>query len=210
MPFVRHHAHFPATHDLNQLLRKSRGKDSGIPKSSGQAADSLLRLCPALEARISDLRRDNTAAARFLNKAQVALVSPQSKLSPTYLHVYECPRDRQRARYICMCLRDPEEFPGKCCCFPSLYSFDILISSSGTSFENRLVLRGTDIVLAFVPKDLQLQHSVLPRWRSLSSQCYSNSWVASPGCTLPWHTASCLFFQHEKAVRTRRTAVLAE
>lgn len=34
-------------------------------------ADSMLRLCPALEARISDLRRDNTAAAQFLDKAQV-------------------------------------------------------------------------------------------------------------------------------------------
>eukprot|EP00903_Cladosiphon_okamuranus_P010123 g9586.t1 len=53
--------------------RKSRGKDGGVPKSTGHhATDSLLRLCPALEARISDLRRDNTAAARFLNKAQVA------------------------------------------------------------------------------------------------------------------------------------------
>lgn len=51
--------------------RKSRGKDGGVPKSSGHAAHSLLRLCPTLEARISDLRRDNTAAARFLNKAQV-------------------------------------------------------------------------------------------------------------------------------------------
>lgn len=35
--------------------------------------DSMLRLCPKLEARISDLRRDNTAAARFLRKAQVQL-----------------------------------------------------------------------------------------------------------------------------------------
>eukprot|EP00752_Nemacystus_decipiens_P013072 g11561.t1 len=52
--------------------RKSRGKDGGVPKSFGHAADSLLRLCPALEARISDLRRDNTAAAHFLDKAQAA------------------------------------------------------------------------------------------------------------------------------------------
>ncbi|CAM9835664.1 unnamed protein product, partial [Pylaiella littoralis] len=50
--------------------RKSRGKDGGVPKSSGHVSDSMLRLCPALEARILDLRRDNTAAARFLSEAQ--------------------------------------------------------------------------------------------------------------------------------------------
>ncbi|CBJ29528.1 expressed unknown protein [Ectocarpus siliculosus] len=51
-------------------MRKARGKSAAIPTSSGDFANSLLRLCPALEARISDLRRDNTAAARFLSKAQ--------------------------------------------------------------------------------------------------------------------------------------------
>ena len=61
--------------DSSIYARKSRGKGGGIPVPSGNVADSLLRLCPALEARISDLRRDNTAAARFLNKAQVTFQS---------------------------------------------------------------------------------------------------------------------------------------
>ncbi|CAM9763144.1 unnamed protein product, partial [Scytosiphon promiscuus] len=54
--------------------RRTRGPRLDIPTSSasGDAVDSLLRLCPALEARMMDLRRDNTAAARFLRKAQVA------------------------------------------------------------------------------------------------------------------------------------------
>ena len=50
--------------------RKLRGRVEGGDALSG-VADSMLRLCPALEARISDLRRDNTAAAQFLDKAQV-------------------------------------------------------------------------------------------------------------------------------------------
>ncbi|CAM9780969.1 unnamed protein product [Ectocarpus fasciculatus] len=58
-------------HGTGRTSRKARGKSAAIPTSSGDFADSLLRLCPALEARISDLRRDNTAAARFLSKAQV-------------------------------------------------------------------------------------------------------------------------------------------
>ncbi|CAM9809814.1 unnamed protein product [Ectocarpus sp. 4 AP-2014] len=57
-------------HGVSRTSRKARGKSAAIPTSSGDFADSLLRLCPALEARISDLRRDNTAAARFLSKAR--------------------------------------------------------------------------------------------------------------------------------------------
>ncbi|CAN0251812.1 unnamed protein product, partial [Ectocarpus sp. 8 AP-2014] len=59
-------------HGVSRTSRKARGKSAAIPTSSGDFADSLLRLCPALEARISDLRRDNTAAARFLSKAQAS------------------------------------------------------------------------------------------------------------------------------------------
>ncbi|CAN0443256.1 unnamed protein product, partial [Ectocarpus sp. 12 AP-2014] len=67
------HTWKPSTADgqgVSRTSRKARGKSAAIPTSSGDLADSLLRLCPALEARISDLRRDNTAAARFLSKAQ--------------------------------------------------------------------------------------------------------------------------------------------
>ncbi|CAM9338027.1 unnamed protein product [Hapterophycus canaliculatus] len=52
-----------------------RGSQRGIPTSSspGNTTDSLLRLCPALEARIMDLRRDNTAAAYFLHNTQTVV-----------------------------------------------------------------------------------------------------------------------------------------
>lgn len=73
----------PQMFSAHRYPRKSRGRSTKMPSSSGNADDSLLRLCPALEARISDLRRDNTAAAHFLNKAQVGLVSAEI-----------CPRDR--------------------------------------------------------------------------------------------------------------------
>lgn len=54
----------------SRCSRKLRGRVEGCDALSG-VADSMLRLCPALEARILDLRRDNTAAAQFLSKAQV-------------------------------------------------------------------------------------------------------------------------------------------
>ena len=69
-----HIAHSCATcalhRDSRHASRKLRGRVEGCDSLSG-VADSMLRLCPALEARISDLRRDNTAAAQFMSKAQV-------------------------------------------------------------------------------------------------------------------------------------------
>lgn len=57
----------------------------------------MLRLCPALEARISDLRRDNTAAARFLRKAQVQLVSRSAQSIPPRSHAYPM---RQKSKSV--------------------------------------------------------------------------------------------------------------
>ncbi|CAM9986381.1 unnamed protein product, partial [Sphacelaria rigidula] len=52
--------------------RKSRALAVGIHVPSTGVRDPILGLCPALEARISDLRGDNTAVAQFLAKAQAA------------------------------------------------------------------------------------------------------------------------------------------
>lgn len=47
-------------------------KQAGGVHALGNIADPTLKLCPSLEARIADLRRDNTATAQFLTMAQVS------------------------------------------------------------------------------------------------------------------------------------------
>lgn len=44
--------------------------------ASAGVGDRTLGQCPTLEARISDLRGDNTAISKFLTKAQVIVWSP--------------------------------------------------------------------------------------------------------------------------------------
>lgn len=47
---------------------KYRGRGEGVLTSAGAKDPGQLRLCPTLEARIMDLRQDNTAFAQFLSK----------------------------------------------------------------------------------------------------------------------------------------------
>lgn len=86
--------------------RRSRERIRGVPVASVGAADPAIGHCLALEARISDLRRDNTAAAQFLIKAQV------SRSSCRYINGYCVSRTGTQLRHQQACLKHPRGWGG--------------------------------------------------------------------------------------------------